>query len=835
TMLFECYSQIDTEFWFAPPEITSGHGDKPIYLRVSSQDQPATVRILQPASGNIELASFTIPATTTRSITLSNISANLETNIPAVVMNTGLKVVSSAPITAYYEEGSGLNSEVFILKGKNALGSKFIIPWQTVYDNNTQFTPIAYASFDIVATQNNTVVTVTPSKPVFGHEGESIIVVKLNAGETYSFKKPGSSALSNFDGTIVTSSKPIAITLKDDSVEKQTCRDLLGDQLIPVKVTGMEYIVPKGFLNSPEYLFITATEDNTEVFASGISAAVARLNEGQSYRMEITIPSIYIRATKRIYVLHVTGFGCEVGMAVLPPINCTGSKSISFTRSSDEFFGMNVLVRKEGIYSFKLNGDDLLTPDMFKPVPGTGDKWYTAQTSFSTQQIPEGQASVISNDQFSFQAGMIHGNAGTTCRYGYFSSFSTLFIGDDFAICTGDTAMIDAGPGKESYLWSTGATTQSITVNDPGDYWVKVVREDCVLTDTLHLDVRNGMEDLGPDIELCPGEISNIDGKENFSWLWSDGTTERYLKTKDIGTYWVSVFDNIGCPASDTINITRYVNNIDDMVDIRLNYVTVDTTNQQSIRVDWSIIYPDKIPGSIVSLYKKSASFDSYELLSEFNQNVHSFLNEGNSTDQDIFQFYVGLADRCGEEHRLSDVHNTIRLSGIADSVNDIINLGWNHYNTWDNGVDHYEIWRKLDKQTTYEPISFVTGSEERFSAQIAGDGFKHKYIIRAVQKSGINESWSNAISFELSHPISIPNVFTPNGDKYNQHFYIPKIGIYEESELTVFDRWGKMVYEASGYKNDWDGDGLSTGVYYYVLNLKKNNKTLKGIVNIVR
>ena len=66
-----------------------------------------------------------------------------------------------------------------------------------------------------------------------------------------------------------------------------------------------------------------------------------------------------------------------------------------------------------------------------------------------------------------------------------FLHISTLFIGDDFTICEGNTATIDAGPGKETYLWSTGATTQSIDVDDPGDYWVRVTREDCMLSDTF--------------------------------------------------------------------------------------------------------------------------------------------------------------------------------------------------------------------------------------------------------------------------------------------------------------------------------------------------------------
>ena len=68
----------------------------------------------------------------------------------------------------------------------------------------------------------------------------------------------------NFVGTMVSSTRPIAITIKDDSVIKETCRDGFGDQMIPANVAGTEYTVTRGFLRPPEYMFIMATEDNTE-------------------------------------------------------------------------------------------------------------------------------------------------------------------------------------------------------------------------------------------------------------------------------------------------------------------------------------------------------------------------------------------------------------------------------------------------------------------------------------------------------------------------------------------------------------------------------------------
>lgn len=835
-IVFHCSAQVDTEFWFAPPEITSGHGDLPLILRVSAQSQPATVRVFQPARANIELANFSIAANTTQVINLSAHQRALETNVTNTVMKTGLHIISTSPITAYYEEGSFFNAEIFILKGRNAIGKRFFIAAQNFFDNSDEYVPAAYFSFDIVATSDNTVVRVRPTKPLEGFIGDSLITIRLNKGETYSMKKQGLLAKNNPVGTLVESSKPIAITIKDDSAINGGCRDLVGDQLIPVEVAGKEYVVVKGFLNEPEFFFITATEDNTEVYMEAISVPLATLDAGESRRFEITLPAMYIRSEKRIYVAHVTGFGCEMGMAILPPVTCTGSRQVGFTRSSPEFFGLNVLVKKEGIFYFTLNGSQSLIPShLFRPVIGTNDKWYSAQLSFSTAQVPVDQSSLITNSKHSFQAGIINGNASTSARFGFFSSFSTLFIGDDFNFCDGATALIDAGPGKESYLWNTGATTQSIEIDKTGEYWVTVSYEDCILSDTVHVKEIVGKVDLGPDVNICEGELTNVDGKENFSWLWSDGSRNQFLETPYIGKYWVSVFDETGCQASDTILVGRLVHEFDPDIMIKMNSVSVDTADERTIHLKWSVSEKERTETNSVFIYKRLAS-DPWELFEKVTANETTYTVVDNNTDETVFEFYVGLANKCGQEQRTSKIHNTILLTGEGDEVANTIRLDWNNYHNWDDGVRQYELWRKKEDESQYSFLIELYPDADNFLASIATEAFHHNYVIRAIESSGENESWSNNMQFDFDHPVYVPNVFTPNGDSFNQFFEIRNIQLYRNSRLIIFDRWGMTVFESDGYVNDWDSDDLVSGVYFYILTLNRGGaKPVKGWLSIVR
>lgn len=81
---------------------------------------------------------------------------------------------------------------------------------------------------------------------------------------------------------------------------------------------------------------------------------------------------------------------------------------------------------------------------------------------------------------------------------------------------------------------------------------------------------------------------------------------------------------------------------------------------------------------------------------------------------------------------------------------------------------------------------------------------------------------------------LQIPNVFTPNGDNSNRVFEIKGLENYPGTQVLIFDRWGKKVYENTNYQNDWNGGNCSDGVYYYIIVL--SNKTqINGTVTILR
>jgi gliding motility-associated-like protein len=90
---------------------------------------------------------------------------------------------------------------------------------------------------------------------------------------------------------------------------------------------------------------------------------------------------------------------------------------------------------------------------------------------------------------------------------------------------------------------------------------------------------------------------------------------------------------------------------------------------------------------------------------------------------------------------------------------------------------------------------------------------------------------------------VAIPKAFTPNSDGHNDRWEIERVHFVKRLQISVYDRWGKVIYKFDGsgdeYKgNPWDGrEGnqlLPLGSYYFAIQLD-DDKPILGSVAIVR
>jgi hypothetical protein len=345
------YSQIDTVFWFAAPEVSSHNSkfDIPIYLNITAINKNANVEISIPSNPSVNVIRETVAAGTSVQVDISFLKNDIENTPANQILNKGIYIKSNADVQIYYDVAStycNCNPELFTLKGGNGLGTDFFIPSQTTIDNNSSYTPSAKFSFDIVATENNTRVDIKPTKDLIGHKAGINYTITLNKGQTYSATSNGQSANSHPAGSIVKSNKPIAITIKDDLLSGVGfgggCADLTGDQIVPINLIGTDYVVVRGQLglNMPkkDVIAITATQNNTVIKMDGVFHSTVQM--GQTTSIEITKNNAYIQASEPVYVLHVSGLGCELGSALLPPIKCTGSNILGLRRSASTQFDL---------------------------------------------------------------------------------------------------------------------------------------------------------------------------------------------------------------------------------------------------------------------------------------------------------------------------------------------------------------------------------------------------------------------------------------------------------------------------------------------------------------
>ncbi|MEO7325527.1 MAG: IgGFc-binding protein [Dokdonella sp.] len=431
------------EFWLAPPDVSdvnNAPGGEPLYLVIAAGAVASAVTIDQPANGAFTPIVINVPAFGMQRVNLTAFKNQLETRPTNTIANTGLHIVASAAVNAVYEVANSTNAETWTLKGADANGQTFYIPLHKYgpFANETSFAAPhqAFASFEIVGTQPGTLVTIYSPVAVDGHPALQQFSLTLNRGQTYSSGWTGTSWGSpslHPSGAIVAANKPVAVSIKDDADHNPSgsCYDLLGDQIVPIAALGKEYIAVKGLLNNggSESVVIIATQNNTRITLDGAATPVVTLFAGEYYRVDMDYlaagpnNAVDVKASAPIYAMHVSGIGCEMGMALLPSIDRGGSHEVDVVRSESLSFYLMLVAPTDAVGSFAISGGGTATinPAAFIDVPGTGGDWKAARIAYDTTQFPVDVPFHVSNAVGRFHLGVLGGGAASTAHYGYLS------------------------------------------------------------------------------------------------------------------------------------------------------------------------------------------------------------------------------------------------------------------------------------------------------------------------------------------------------------------------------------------------------------------------------
>lgn len=352
-----------------------------------------------------------------------------------------------------------------------------------------------------------------------------------------------------------------------------------------------------------------------------------------------------------------------------------------------------------------------------------------------------------------------------------------LHLGADTTICGPINLTLTADAGFSAYYWSTGETTQSITVTQAGSYWCRTHEfcASCADTIVVNQSVLQTIN-LGADTVFCTDGSTSIPllaGSTFTSYLWNTGATTASISPTNSGLYWVEGTYACGT-ASDSIWITANV--IPDPPAVSDTTVCLNTALIGSAT------------GTNLLWYSTETSTTGQNNAPDIPTQVEGITS----------YFVTQTENGCESEKARFDVRVIAApFIDLDDSVSacvwEEVSIGiyepaW--FYRWNDSLDYSP--RKVYESGTY---TLVVGND-----------------CGTVQDSILVILNSCDCHFYL------PNSFTPNGDLLNESYKPEFDCVFLSYEMRIFNRWGHVIFTSFDPQESWDGNykGVpqSSGLY---------------------
>lgn len=213
----------------------------------------------------------------------------------------------------------------------------------------------------------------------------------------------------------------------------------------------------------------------------------------------------------------------------------------------------------------------------------------------------------------------------------------------------------------------------------------------------------------------------------------------------------------------------------------------------------------------------------------------------GLSTGSVIYYLQISAETQCPNRIVTTDVPHTILVSAAREEES-IVQLSWNPYQFWDQGVGAYEIYRTIGGTTLL--LASITGTSYTDNDPVIQSTeeticYYIKAIENGVNSYGVQEtSFSDQVCVTKEARIFVPDAFTPDG---NNPVFRPLIlsGEPPTYRLSIYNRFGNLVFSTEGdLLKGWDGNGSPAGVYVYRITVTgKDGKPYEstGTVALIR
>jgi len=429
-------------------------------------------------------------------------------------------------------------------------------------------------------------------------------------------------------------------------------------------------------------------------------------------------------------------------------------------------------------------------------------------------------------------------------------------------------------------LFNVGAGTYNLTVTDATNCSVEAIITlegpdslfvDPIVTNIDCFDADNGSIDLNTQ-----------GGTPDFSYTW-DHTPDNTQAVEELGAevYNATVTDSNGCEVSAEIEITEpellTVSATAENTSCGLADGSINTTVSGGVEpysFDWDsdaadVEDPDNLSGGAYNLILTDGNGCIINLpvaVSESNG-----ISLGDNTVTDILCF--GDANGCIELD-IIEANGSVTetwFNADGENVNPCTDAENGIYSAGDYSVD------LVDENGCEASANFTINQPEELIVELNSPLLTNGYNISVFQGSdGVIEtdisggtpdyttSWTSATgsftsesedladltantyfidvtdangcltldTIEVTQPLDldIPTGFTPNSDGSNDTYVVLGLDQYDEVTLTVFNRWGNIVYQNDNYDNEWAGQNnsneeLADGTYFVIVVATRSNE----------
>jgi gliding motility-associated-like protein len=364
---------------------------------------------------------------------------------------------------------------------------------------------------------------------------------------------------------------------------------------------------------------------------------------------------------------------------------------------------------------------------------------------------------------------------------------------DTSVICDGDYIFLHGPEGYDGYQWQDGSGLPDMIADTAGIYWLEVTDENsCAARDSMLLIV-NIVPDgfLGNDTVMCKDGYFEIHAPPYFDkYAWNDGSGDSVLVAWETGDYWVYVEDSIGCSGIDTVSLALFmpplINQSGDSLPCPGDSIVLSPGGNFLYYI-WNTGSPD----SAITVFEDGLYW------------VETGTNCGVFNDSIDIEFYSNNSFTLGPDTNICSDETITLFPGPG-----FISHSWS-----DGSNDSILV---VDEKGVYYVAVF--------------DGIC--VLTDSIKVEDCNELW-------------VPNVFTPNGDNYNDYFFAVGENV-DEFKMTIFNRWGQVLKVLNDIDEKWDGNHNGNtcpeAVYYWVVHYTEIGrdaypvkKVLKGSVTLIR